>query len=99
MKFSLHPYYEAADYKSDIRFQTFCAQTPKFRHFVSKNINFLILTKFCLYPVSKVLISKFIFKNPQILAFCAKKNFLILTKLHLPLFDVSDFIHTFEQKS
>ena len=30
---------------------------PKFGHFGPKSINFLILTKFCLYPILKVLIS------------------------------------------
>ena len=65
MKFCLYPYYEGADFKSDIRFQNFWAQTPKFKHFGPKGVNFLILTNFCLYSVSKVLISNktFVFEN------------------------------------
>ena len=92
MKSCLYPYYEGADFRSDICFEKFWAQTSKFRLFGPKSINFLILTKFCLYRVS----------NLQILAICVKKkkkkiNFL--TKLHLPLFDSSDSNYTFEQKS
>ena len=58
MKFCMYPYYEGADFKSDIRFQKFWAKTSKFRLFGTKDFNFLILMKFCLYPVSKVLILK-----------------------------------------
>ena len=64
MKSCLYPYYEGADFKSDICFEKFWAQTSKFRLFGPKGINFLILTKFCMYRVS----------NPQILAICVKKN-------------------------
>ena len=78
----------------------------KFGHFGPKSINFLILTKFCLYPVLKVLISNqtFVFENfkPKFPDFGVvsqkKNNFLILTKLHLPLFDRTDFNYKFEQK-
>ena len=50
MKFCLHPYFEGADFKSDIRFPKFSAQIYKFRHFGPKCIKFLILNKFCHYP-------------------------------------------------
>ena len=107
MKFCLYPYYEGADLKSDIHFQKCWAQTPKFRDFGPKGINFLILTKFGLQPVSKVLISNqiFVFKNfkpksPNFGVSGQKSiNFLILTKFHLPLFDGSDFNYMFKQKS
>ena len=58
-------YFESTDFKCDIGFWKFWAPIPKYGHFGSKNINFLILTKFCLYPISKVLISNlaFIFKD------------------------------------
>ena len=63
-KILLVPYFEGADFESDICFQTFLAETSKFEHFRPKSINFLILTKFCLYVISKVLISNLTF------AFC-----------------------------
>ena len=77
----------------------------KLEHFGSKSINFLALTKFWLYPVSKVLISNqtFVFENfkpklPNFGVVLQKKiNFLILTKLHL--LNGSDFNYKFEQKS
>ena len=50
-------YFDCADFKSDIGIWKFWAQIPKYGHFGSKSINFLILAKFCLYPISKVLIS------------------------------------------
>ena len=56
--------FEGSDIKSDICFQKLRAQIPKFEHFGPKRINFLILTKFSLYAISKVLISNLIF------AFC-----------------------------
>ena len=55
MKFCLYPYYEGADFKSDIRIEKL-AKTNKVSLFGPKDTNFLILTKFCLYLVSKVLI-------------------------------------------
>ena len=67
------PYFEGADFKSDICFQKFLAQIPKFKNFGPKAITFLILMKFCLYAISKVLISnltlvfeKFEPKSPNI---------------------------------
>ena len=38
---------------------------PNFRRFVTESINFLILTKFRMYPLSKVTISNltFVFQN------------------------------------
>ena len=47
---------QGADFKSDIRFQKVWAGTSKLGLFRPKDINFLILTKFCLCLVSKVLI-------------------------------------------
>ena len=60
-----------------------------------------------MYLVSKELISyqTFVFKTfkPKSTNFGVSGqktiNFLMLTKLHLPLFDGSDFNYTFEQKS
>ena len=46
-------YFECAGFKSDIGFSKFRAQIPQFEHFVQKSINFLILTKFPLYAISK----------------------------------------------
>ena len=48
-------------------FFKFWAQMPKFEHFWPKSINLLILTKFPMYPISKVLISNlsFVFKNVE----------------------------------
>ena len=59
------PYFEGTDFKFEIGFQKFCGEIPKFAHFDPKNINFLILTKFCLNPISNVLISNltFVFEN------------------------------------
>ena len=57
MKFCLYPYYEGADFKSDNRVQKL-AKTNKVSLFGPKDTNFLILTKFCLHLVSKVLILK-----------------------------------------
>ena len=42
-------------------FWKFLEQIPGYGHFLSKSINFLILTKFCLYPISKALISNLTF--------------------------------------
>ena len=41
---------------------------PKLGHFGQKSINFLILTKFCMYPILKVLISNltFVFENVEL---------------------------------
>ena len=46
-------------------FFTLWAHMPKFGYFGSISINFLILTKFCMYPISKVLISNLtlVFEN------------------------------------
>ena len=60
-------YFEGADFKSDICFRKFHAQIPKFENFESKSITFLILTKFYLYNISKVLISNLTF------AFCCPR--------------------------
>ena len=56
---------KGADCKCDILSRKVWAQTSKFGRFGPKGINFLILTKFCLYRISKVLISNqtFVFKN------------------------------------
>ena len=42
-------------------------QIPIFGYFGPKSINFVILSKFCLYPISKVLISNltFLFENVE----------------------------------
>ena len=56
-KFCLFFCFEGADFKSDIVFRKFRTQMPKFGHFESKSINFLILVKFRMYPISNVLIS------------------------------------------
>ena len=59
--------FAGADFKSDICFQKFLAQIPKFKNFGPKSINLLILTKVCLFATSKVLISNltFVLKNFQ----------------------------------
>ena len=55
---TLHvPYFEHIDFKCLICFWELWAQIPKFGHFRPKSMKFLILTKFCLYSISKVLIS------------------------------------------
>ena len=61
--------FEDVNFKSDIVFQKFWAQMPKFGHFGSKSINILILTKFRMYPISNVLILNLIlvFQNFSIL--------------------------------
>ena len=56
--------FKGADFKSDNFFRKFWAQTTKFEHFGPKSVNFLILTKFCLYAIPKVLVSNLPF------AFC-----------------------------
>ena len=48
--------FQGVDFKSDLCFQKFQAQIPKFEHFGPTSINFLILTKFSLYAFLKVLI-------------------------------------------
>ena len=40
------PYFEGADFKSDICFRKFRAQIPRLGHFGQKSINFLIITNF-----------------------------------------------------
>ena len=55
------PYFEKADFISDIRFGTVWAQMLKIGHSEPKSINFLILATFCLYNISKVLISNLTF--------------------------------------
>ena len=40
MKFCMYPYYKGAEFKSDICFQKFWAETSKFRLFEPKDINF-----------------------------------------------------------
>ena len=69
---------------------------PKFGHFGSKSINFLILTKFCMYPISKVLTSNptFVFKNfehksPNLGITNFKTNFK--KNSHIPYFDGANF--------
>ena len=59
------PYFKWTDFKSEIGFQKVWVQIPKFWHFGSKIINFLILTKFCMYPIPKMLISNLtlVFEN------------------------------------
>ena len=64
MKFCLYPYYEGADFKSNICYRKFQTEITKFWRFGPKKI-----------------------------------NFLILTKVNLPLFNGSEFSYTFEQKS
>ena len=51
------PYFKGPHFKSDISFRVFW----KSEYFGPKSINFLILTKFCLYAISKVLISNLTF--------------------------------------
>ena len=63
----------------------------KFGYFESISINFLIITKFCLYPISKVLISNLTFafenfkpKSPNFSILDRKNiNLLLLTKFCL----------------
>ena len=73
-------YFKGADFKPDIRFRNVLAEIPKFGHFGPKGINSLILAKFCLYSISKVLISNLTFASkmlspkPQIWAFLDKMH-------------------------
>ena len=78
-----------------------------FGHFRPKSNSFLILMKFCLYRVSKVLILKlpFVFKNlcPKSINFGIfgpkSINFLILTKFRLyPISKVLEIFESFELK-
>ena len=55
------PYFKSANFKSGICFRKFRAKIPKSVHVGPKSIHFLILTKFYLYPISKVLISNLTF--------------------------------------
>ena len=55
------PYFEGADFKSDFHFQKFQAQIPKSGHFGPKSISFLILKKFCLNLIWKMV--TFVFEN------------------------------------
>ena len=59
------PYFECAYFKFVICLWKFRAQMPKFEHFGPKGINFLILTKFCVYPILNVMLSNlsFVFEN------------------------------------
>ena len=72
------PCFECVNFKFVICFWKFQAQIP-FNPFGPKCMNFLILMKFYMYPILKVLISnltlvsKFLSPNPQIWAFWAKK--------------------------
>ena len=54
-------YSEGVGFKSDICFPNFWAQIPKFGHFAPKRITFLVLTKFLMYLISKMLPSNLIF--------------------------------------
>ena len=58
-------YFEGAYFKFDIRFWKCWAQMPKSGHLGPKSINVLILIKFCLYPILKILISNLtmVFEN------------------------------------
>ena len=92
-------FFEGADLKSDIGFEKFRAQMPKLRHFRSKCTIFLMLTKFCLYTISKVLISNLtlVFKNvepkyPNLDILGEKVVISNLNKIsHEPFFEGADF--------
>ena len=58
-------YFVGADFKCDICFPKCSAQVPNFGHFRPKSIVFLLLTKFYLYLISKVMISnlRIVFQN------------------------------------
>ena len=67
MKFYRWHYSEGADFKSVIHFLKVRAGTSKLGLFRPKDINFLILTKFCLCLVSKLLFQKkIVFENSKI---------------------------------
>ena len=72
------PYFEGANFKPDICFQISPTQIPKFKNFGPKAITFLILMKFCLYAISKVLISNLTS------AFCGSQRSLV-PRLHKPI--------------
>ena len=57
-KISHVPCLEVDDFKSCTCFPKFWAHMPNFGHFVLKITNFLILTKFRMYPILKVMISQ-----------------------------------------
>ena len=92
-------YFEGVGFRSDFRFGKLWAKIGKFWYFGPKSIDFLILTKFCKYPISKVLILNLtlVFKNTELpspnLGILDQKNQLSnLTEiiLHLQLCDSSD---------
>ena len=73
------PYFEGADFKSDICFQKFGAQIKTFGYFGPKSINFLILKNIVCTVFRRSyfqiwhLFSKFSIPNQQIWVFWAKK--------------------------
>ena len=63
---------------------------PSLGCFGPKSMNFLILMKFCMYPISKVLIlnPSFAFENFESKLQRVLTNFLFLTKFHMyPIFE------------
>ena len=84
------PYFKDTDFKCNIDFQKFWVKIPKIGHFGPKSINFLILTKFCMYSISTVLISNRLFvlkdfelKFPNLGIFGQEALTLILTKIRI----------------
>ena len=84
------PYFKDTDFKCNIDFQKFWVKIPKIGHFGPKSINFLILTKFCMYSISTVLISNMLFvlkdfelKSPNLGILGQEALTLILTKIRM----------------
>ena len=60
-KISHVPYFKGAESKFDIDFWKIWTEIPNFGHFSPESINFLILTKFCLYSILRVWVSNLTF--------------------------------------
>ena len=86
----MYPILKDTDFKCNIDFQKFWVKIPKIGHFGPKSINFLILTKFCMYSISTVLISNMLFalkdfelKSPNLGILGQEALTLILTKIRM----------------
>ena len=86
----MYPILKDTDFNCNIDFQKFWVKIPKIGHFGPKSINFLILTKFCMYSISTVLISNMLFalkdfelKSPNLGILGQEALTLILTKIRM----------------
>ena len=78
------PYFECANFRYDIGFRKCQEQIPKYGHFESNSITFLILTKILPDFKSDICFRKFRTQIPKFEHFEPKTlNFFILTKFSL----------------